>query len=240
VHVVLVALWSPKGGSGTSVLAAAASIVVARGPAGVVRLADLDGDQPAIFGLGAEPAIGLVDWLDAGPEAPTEALDRLAVEVAPGLALLPRGGSERVLAPVAAAEAGAALAVVLGDGPVPTLVDCGRATEPATRALVEVADVSVVVLRGCYLTLRRALRAPALARTTGVVLVEEKDRSLSEKEVTDVLDLPLLARVPYRTGTFRAVDAGVLATRLPESLGRAAGAFVQRVGLGPARRGAAA
>ena len=52
---VLLALWSPKGGSGTSVLAAD---LLARGRPrrrGAVRLGDLDGDQPAIFGLGAEP-----------------------------------------------------------------------------------------------------------------------------------------------------------------------------------------
>src|SRR6516164_8423946 len=48
---MLLALWSPKGGSGTSVLAAAAALVLARGPAGGCQLADLDGDQPAIFGF---------------------------------------------------------------------------------------------------------------------------------------------------------------------------------------------
>jgi cellulose biosynthesis protein BcsQ len=236
---VLLALWSPKGGSGTSVLAATCSIVLAR-EAGAARLGDLDGDHPAIFGLGAEPPVGLVDWLNAGPEAPSEALDRLAVEAAPGVALLPRGGSDRTLAPVAIAEAGAALAVALRDGPVATIVDCGRASDPATRAMVEVADVSVVVVRGCYLAVRRALRAPALARTAGVVLVEEKDRSLTEKEVGDVLDLPVLARVPVKAAIFRAVDAGVLAARLPEPIARPASVLVRRVGLGSARRGAAA
>ena len=236
---MLVALWSPKGGSGTSVLAATCSLVLAR-ETGAARLGDLDGDHPAIFGLGAEPPVGLVDWLNAGPEAPTEALDRLAVEAAPGVALLPRGGSERTLAPVALAEAGAALAVALRDGPVATIVDCGRASDPATRALVEVADVSVVVVRGCYLALRRALRAPALARTTGVVLVEEKERSLSEREVGDVLDIPVLARVPVKTAIFRAVDAGVLAARLPEPIARPASVLVHRVGLVSVRRGAAA
>lgn len=236
---MLVALWSPKGGSGTSVLAATCSLVLAR-EAGAARLGDLDGDHPAIFGLGAEPPVGLVDWLNAGPEAPTEALDRLAVEAAPGVALLPRGGSERTLAPVALAEAGAALAVALRDGPVATIVDCGRASDPATRALVEVADVSVVVVRGCYLALRRALRAPALACSTGVVLVEEKERSLSEREVSDVLDIPVLARVPVKTAIFRAVDAGVLAARVPEAIARPASVLVHRVGLAPVRRGAAA
>ena len=89
---MLLALWSPKGGSGTSVLAAACALVP-RPRAGGARLADLGGDQPAIFGLGADPATGLADWLAAGPEAPTDALERLAVEAAPGVALIPRGAA---------------------------------------------------------------------------------------------------------------------------------------------------
>ena len=50
------------------------------------------------------------------------------------------------------------------------------------------------------------------------MLVEEKDRSLTEKEVGDVLDLPVLARVPVKMAIFHAVDAGVLAARLPEPI----------------------
>ena len=115
---MLLTLWSPKGGSGTSVFAAACALVLARH--GGVRLVDLAGDQPAIFGLGADPDTGVADWLAAGPEAPTDALDRLAVEAAPGVALVPRGTGAGPLAPLAAAEAGAALAVALRDGPVPT------------------------------------------------------------------------------------------------------------------------
>jgi cellulose biosynthesis protein BcsQ len=242
---VLLALWSPKGGSGTSVFTAACAVVLARdarelGSAGGARVADLDGDQPAIFGLGADPELGLVDWLRAGPEAPTEALDRLLVEVAPGVGLLPQGGGARVLAPVVAAEAGAALAVALGDGPVPTLVDCGAADEPATRAVIEVADVAVVVLRGCYLALRRAVRAPALACSAGAVLLDESGRSLQAHDVSDVLDLPVLARVAVKPAVARAVDAGVLATRLPDPLGRPVTDFLQRTGVAPGRRGAAA
>ena len=237
---MLLALWSPKGGSGTSVLAASVALVLARGPAAGCRLADLDGDQPAIFGLGAEPELGLLDWLAAGPEAPTEALDRLAVEVAPGVALLPFGGPASPLTARPAAEAGAALAVALRDGPVPVVADCADAADPATRAIAEVADATVVVVRGCYLALRRAVRAPALARTVGAVLVEEPGRSLSRREVCDVLGVPVLARVPFREQVFRAVDAGVLPARLPDALARAAADLAARLGIGPARRGAAA
>ena len=182
------------------------------------RLADLAGDQPAIFALPTDPGTGLADWLDAGPEAPADALERLAVQAAPGIALLPRGSVDRTLAPLPAAEAGAALGVALRDGPVPTIVDAGTAAVPASRALVEVSDVSVVVLRGCYLGLRRAVHSPLLARAAGVALVEEPGRSLGAAEVSDVLDRPVLARVVVRPQIARAVDAGVLAARLPMRL----------------------
>jgi MinD-like ATPase involved in chromosome partitioning or flagellar assembly len=235
---VLFALWSPKGGSGTSVIAATCALVLARDARGA-RLADIGGDQPAIFGLAAEPETGIVDWLAAGPEAPADALERLAVTVAPGVALIPRGSSDRSLAPLPAAESGAALAVALRDG-LPTIVDAGLATAPAARALVEVADVSVVVLRGCYLALRRAVHSPLLARATGVVLVEEGGRSLGPSEVRDVVDRPVLARVPVRSPIARAVDAGVLAARLPDGLARPAARLLSRVGLRTEQRGEAA
>ena len=152
--------------------------MLARGPAAGCRLADLGGDQPAIFGLAAEPELGLADWLAAGPEAPVEALDRLLVEVAPGVALLPSGAGARSLHPRARAEAGAALAVALRDLPVPVVADCARADDPATRALAEVADASG---RGRPRLLPHAAPRGAVAggpACTGAVLVEEPGRSL--------------------------------------------------------------
>ncbi len=231
---MLIALWSATGGSGTSVFTAACALVLAReardaGHATGVRVADLAGDLPAVFGLGAEPDVGLADWLAAGPEAPTDALDRLATEVAPGIALLPLGGAAEPLCAVAP-EAGAALAVALAHGPSPVLADCGTAREPTLRAVVEVADVAVVVLRSCYLSLRRAVHSPSLRHTAGVVLLDEPERSLGAHAIAEVLDLPVLARIPAKPRIARAVDAGVLGTRLPDQLARAATDVVRRVG----------
>ncbi len=236
---MLVAFWSPKGGSGTSVLTAATALVLARRADGA-RLADLDGDLPAILGLAADPPTGLADWVAAGAEAPVDALARLAVPAAPGVVLLPRGTADRALAAVPAAEAGAALAVALREGPVPTVIDAGRASTPAARAVVEVADVSVVVVRGCYLALRRGVHSPLLGRATGVLLVEEPNRSLGAAEVADVLDRPVLARIPIRPGVARAVDAGVLSSRLPDPLARPLGRFLVGIDLLTDRRGEAA
>lgn len=234
----LLTIWSPKGGSGTSVVAAACALVLARRRG--ARLVDLAGDQPAILGLGAEPATGVADWLAAGPTAPTEALERLAVEVAPGLTLVARGVEPRPLAPTALAEAGAALGVALRDGPAPTVVDAGLADTPSARALLEVSDASLVVIRECYLALRRAVRIPLVGRAAGIVLVTDGSRSLGSREVSDVLGRAVVARVPVRDAIARTIDAGSLPSRIPEPLARAAADALGAVGLGSARRGAAA
>ena len=225
---MLVCFWSPKGGSGTSVIATAAALVLAReGPA---RVVDLSGDLPAVLGLATDPEPGLRDWLRIGPEAPTDALDRLALDAGRGLTLLPAGGGDVA---GAAPESGAALAVALRADPRPTVIDVGvlRArSEPALHALVEVADVDVIVVRGCYLALRRAVRVELTARATGAVYVEEAGRSLGVRDVTNVLGVPVLACVGVRASTARAIDAGVLPTRLPDALARPVRELLRRVG----------
>jgi hypothetical protein len=87
--------------------------------------------------------------------------------------------------------------------------------------------------------LRRAVGAPGLARTSGVAAVDEAGRSLSAKDCADVLDRPLLAQFTVRASIARAVDAGVLGTRLPETLARPASEMLDRLGVLGARGRAA-
>jgi hypothetical protein len=223
---MLLCCWSPKGGAGTSTFAAALALVLAsRGPA---RLADLSGDQPALFGLAADPEYGLGDWLAVGPGAPADALERLGVDVHRDLVLLPRGTADpRAASP----ESGAALGVLLRDDACTTVADVAHLDGPALVALADVADASVVVVRGCYLTLRRAVRSSQLGQTTGAVLVEEPGRALGAREVADVLGVPVLAAVSLRASIARVVDAGVLSTRLPEGLARPATRVLDRLGV---------
>ncbi len=93
----------------------------------------------------------------------------------------------------------------------------------------------MAVLRSCYLALRRTLRAPTLARATGVVLLQESGRGLNARDVGEVLDVPVLAQVHVREPVAHAVDAGVLATRMPETLARSATLLLSRLGLLPER-----
>ena len=212
---MLLCFWSPKGGSGTSVIAASAALVLARETD--ARIIDLCGDQPAVLGLAHDPSPGLLDWMRAGAGAPVDALEHLAVDVAPRLALLPAGEANGEL-PVP--EAGAALAVALDADPRPGVCDLGRLDDPAVRAFAEVAGINVVVVRGCYLGLRRAVKHPAITEAVGAILIDEHGRSLGRPDVEDVLGIPVLATIPARTSIARAVDAGVLPTRLPDALGR--------------------
>lgn len=225
---MLLALWSPKGGSGTSVVAASLALVAAA--RGRARLADLGGDQPAILGLPPAPPVpgaadGLSGWLAAGPAAPTEWLEGMALPVVPGLALLPRGG---VPFEAASPEAGAALAVALRDGTT-TVVDAGAVPGGVTRAAVEVAEQPVVVVRPCYLSLRRAVDDPRLALSIGAILVDEPGRVLDAEDVAAVLSVPVIGRVPVRPEIARAVDAGVLRDRLPAGLATSAADLLDRL-----------
>jgi hypothetical protein len=130
-------------------------------------------------------------------------------------------------------ESGAALAVALGAEPRATVVDAGvlgAPPVPAIDALLEVADASVIVVRSCYLTLRRAVRLEATARATGAVLVEEAGRSLAARDIAAVLGVPVMATVPVRAGIARAVDAGVLTSRLPDALARPMRELTRRLG----------
>jgi hypothetical protein len=218
---VLLACWSPKGGAGTTVVAAALGLVLARlrDADGGVLLVDLAGDLPLALGLTVPDGPGLAQWLAAAPEVPADAIGRIEVPVAPGLALLHRGAGPLP----AAGGAGALLASVLAAEPRTVVADCGRLdtadTGPAAAVGAEVvaaAGRSLVVLRPCFLALRRAIAAPA--RADGVVLVDEPGRSIGRRDVESTVGAPVVARVRVTDQIARAVDAGLLACKLPRSL----------------------
>lgn len=219
---MLIACWSPKGGTGTTVVSAALALVLSAST-GPTLLADLAGDVPAALGLPGPDGPGLADWLAAGPDVPDDALARLEVEVRPRLRLLLRGTADAerdVEASEGAVASGraAALAAALAADRRSVVADCGRAASGPGLVLAAGASVSLLVLRPCYLALRRAEAAPI--RPSGVILVNEQGRSLTRRDVEDVLGVPVRAEIPYEPAVARAVDAGLLTTRVPRNLER--------------------
>jgi MinD-like ATPase involved in chromosome partitioning or flagellar assembly len=215
---VLIACWSSKGGSGTTVVSATLALLLARSSPGDVLLADLAGDIPVALGMPDPGGPGLRQWL-AAPDADATALARLETSVDGELSLLAAGADDAdAPQPGRADELLAALAA----DPRPVIADCGVVSgQPsAGRVLAAGAGLSLLVLRPCYLAIRRALAAPI--RPSGVILVNEERRSLGRRDIEDVLGVPVRAEIACADEIARAVDAGLLAAGLPRLLERVA------------------
>ena len=63
------------------------------------------------------------------------------------------------------------------------MVDAGSSPAGAALDIVAAATVSLLVVRPCFLALRRAVAAPV--RPSGVVLVREPGRSLGRRDVEE-------------------------------------------------------
>lgn len=212
---MLISCWSTKGGAGTTVVAASLALLLAEAEPDGALLVDLAGDVPAALGLTASSGPGIAGWLAAAPSVPADALARLEEPVRAGLGVIRRGEGPM---PAHGAES---LAVLLAADPRPVVVDCGRIDGPdagAGVALAAGAGRSLLVLRPCFLALRRALVAPL--RPSGVVLLVEEGRAITAADVADDLGVPVLARVRVTDTVARAVDAGLLAAHLPRTLAR--------------------
>jgi hypothetical protein len=209
---VLVTCWSVKGGSGTTVVAAALAVLLSRRVDDAL-LVDAGGDVTCALGLPEPGAPGLAEWLAAPAEVGADALGRLTVPAGVGLSVLPRGHG-----PVDASADGVGRLLAALAGRSLTIVDAGPPS-PFAYEVAAASTVSLLVIRPCFLALRRALAAPV--RPSGVVVVEEARRSLDAADIEDVLGVPVQAVVPWDAAIARSVDAGLLGSRLPRPLAAA-------------------
>ena len=206
--------WAAKGGSGTTVVAAS----LALNSTHPSLLVDLDGEIPAVLGLPEPDRPGVAEWLDT--DTPAEQLTDLLIDIAPHRWLLPwRSGATWANTPTPSIDPVDARWSELGDWlhdwsrrwGYDVTVDAGTGQPPPP--LAERVDRSLLVTRPCYLALRRAVRGDT--RPTGVVLVTEPGRSLSQRDIEHSVGAPVEATVSFDPAVARAVDAGLLTTRLP-------------------------
>jgi Cellulose biosynthesis protein BcsQ len=198
--------WAAKGGSGTTVVVAALALTMER----PVMVVDLAGDLPAVFGLPEPGTPGVHDWMRSDADAAQ--LADLAVDVVPDIELLPSGTT-----PVARDHPRwRELAGALTADQRAVVVDAGTGPPPA--GLVDDDARSLLVTRGCYLALRRA--AVLDHRPSGVLLIGEPGHALGGIDVEIAVGAPLIATVRIDPAVARAVDSGLLATRLPRAISR--------------------
>lgn len=200
--------WSVKGGSGSSVVSALLATSMAKHHA--ITLVDLQGDQNAILGLATEQRLGVSHWMAAGTGVLPEALSRLTLPVGDNFSLIPAGTAPAPVAPQK--NCGERLAAAVPNA----VVDAGtilRSGEDAAD-VVRAASKSLLVIRPCYLAIRRATRLSL--PISGVIVIDEPGRSLDHRDIADVLSVPVLATLPWDGALARAVDAG----RTPRYHGR--------------------
>ena len=206
---MLIVCWSVKGGSGTTVVAT--SLALLHATRGIhTTLVDLAGDAPACLGMADPISPGIGHWFEGFTADDTGVLDHLPVRSTADLRVLPVGLAN-YQGSVAHWES---LAAWCARQPGTVVVDAGVG-EPRD-ALLEVAHESLLVVRGCYLALRRTARL--VRRPDGVILLNEPGRALRRPEVESVSGAPVVAQLEWDPVVARSVDAGLLAGRVPRSL----------------------
>jgi len=198
--------WSPKGGSGTTVVASA----LALWHDGPHTLVDLAGDLPAVLGLD-DGGRGVLDALAS--DNSIDDVDRLSTNIDDQHFLI-RRGAEAPIPPHRWHD----LAMHFAQQGSYT-IDAGTVAsiDDLPMPLLQHAHRRLVVLRPCYLALRRA-RLISHFNPDGIVLVDEPGRALSADDVANCLDTPVVAQIPCDPRVARAVDAGLLSIRPPRSL----------------------
>ncbi len=201
---MLTVCYSPKGGQGCTTVTAALALAQ-RGS----RLIDTTGDLPAVLGLPEPSGPGICDLLADDQPLEVAAIERLATPTP--TPLVSAGSTPEAAVP---AHRWAELATTLIADRGAWFLDAG--TNPAAGSLA--ADRRLLVVRNCYLALRRAVAHPV--RPDGVVLVTEPGRALTATDVEAVLTAPVVAEIAIDPAVARTIDAGLLAARLPRTLAR--------------------
>lgn len=202
----MIVCWSVKGGSGTTVVASTLALIRAAESQRGALLVDLAGDVPAVLGLAEPSGPGVSEWL-SNPESDSRmTLQSIAVQATANLQIIAKG-SKTITADANFSQ----LCSALETFNLPVIVDAGCGVPP--QELLARATSSLLVTRPCYLSLRRA--AQISVSPTGIVLINEPGRALGKHDVEAVIGTPVVAEITFDAAIARAVDAGLLATRLP-------------------------
>ena len=184
-------------------------------------LVDFDGDQPDILGVDVADRHGVTDWLATSEPMEISTLENLLVSVAPGLRLLPIGRAGLVNSP-GSVDPERIASLVTGLGSIGTVIgDLGViGAEPTSpRSLIGAAsDRRTLLVRPCYLALRRARNVPI--RFDSLVEVYEGGRALRTLDVEAVMGMAVCARLRVDPAIARSVDGATLVSRRPRSLRR--------------------
>ena len=200
---------SPKGGNCTTVTAAARALLSARGGTSTL-LIDLCGDVPAVVGMVEPDTPGINDWLAESQVSDAESMVRLGTPLTDGLVVLHRGSRF-----VEGQPRWSALAEAVGAIPHAVFIDAGTGFVP--EEFLAALDKVTMVTRPCYLSLKKATR---MRRPHDVCVIREDGRALTVDDVGNVIGAPVTSVIPFEPAISRAVDAGLLTSRVEQLFAR--------------------
>ena len=202
----MIVCWSVKGGSGTTVVASTIALMRAAESQRGALLVDLASDVPAVLGLAESSGPGISDWFAHCDLGSRMTLQSIAIQATANLQIIARGSKQ-----LDANENFSELCAALKTFDLPIIVDAGCGL-PSPDLLAH-ASSSLLVTRPCYLSLRRA--AQLSVSPTGIVLINESGRALGKHDVEAVIGAPVVSEIIFDAAIARAVDAGLLASRIP-------------------------
>ena len=202
----MIVCWSVKGGSGTTVVASTIALMRAAISQRGALLVDLAGDVPAVLGLAESAGPGINDWFANCDHGSRMTLQSIAIQATANLQIIARGSEQ-----LDTKENFSELCAALKTFDLPIIIDAGCGL-PSPDLLAH-ATSSLLVTRPCYLSLRRAAQLSVLP--TGIVLINEAGRALGKHDVEAVIGAPVIAEITFDAAIARAVDAGLLASRIP-------------------------
>ena len=200
---------SPKGGNCTTVTAAAHALLSAQRGTPTLFI-DLCGDVPAVVGMVEPDTPGINDWLAESNTSDAESMVRLGTPYTDGLVVLHRGARF-----VDGAPRWSALAAAIAEIPHTVYIDAGTGFVP--DGFLDAVGTVTMVTRPCYLSLKKATR---MRKPHNVCVIREDGRALTVGDVGNVVGAPVAAVLPYEPAISRAVDAGLLASRVGQLFGR--------------------
>ncbi len=207
----MIVCWSVKGGSGTTVVASTIALMRAAESQRGALLVDLAGDVPAVLGLAESAGPGISDWFAHCDLGSRMTLQSIAIQATANLQIIARGSKQ-----LDTKENFSELCAALKTFDLPIIIDAGCGL-PSPDLLAH-ATSSLLVTRPCYLSLRRAAQLSVLP--TGIVLINEAGRALGKHDVEAVIGAPVIAEITFDAAIARAVDAGLLASRIPTMMSK--------------------
>jgi len=211
---MIVVCRSPKGGSGTTITSAALAMMLAAQHRGGGYIVDLAGELA--------PALGIPDPPDTHPVDVNASLKLLSFAPREFRTTVEHNWEE------------IANQLLAYDAPV--VIDAG--TTELNEHLEKIANRTFLVLRPCYLALRKASNkmSHGYLRSDGIIVLEETGRALTPTDISTVLKTPIVATIKVDPSVSRAVDAGLLSSRIPAALNEGLSALVETLSVPVAKK----